>query len=144
MFGSLNVILELPFFKHLLAFTAFIFKCFCLTLFYEGTFKCQRWEYSAASKLNGVSRGCLCPVCEVDPLIFNISLSLCFFAGGQCGCPSYSALLYALSSAVAVLLLLLLGLVVLQVSGLIMLLHMRGKIKLLCCHEQHLPVESVP
>lgn len=64
------------FLKHLLAFTAFILKCFCLAVFYEGTFKCQRWEYGAASELNGVSRGCLCPVCEVDPLIFNIFLSL--------------------------------------------------------------------
>ncbi len=53
--------------------------------------------------------------------LFNISHPLCFFAGGQCGCSSYSTLLYALSSAVAVLLLLLLlvgFVVVCRVSGL--------------------------
>ena len=79
-------------------------------------------ERSATRKLNGVhvvSRGAvvLCSG-EVDPLIFTV-LSLCFFAGGQCGCSSYSTLLYALSSAVAVLLLLLFVAFVMiyQVSG---------------------------
>lgn len=45
--------------------------------------------------------------------------SFCLFTGDLCDCPSYSVLLYTLSSAVAVLFLLLLGLVVIKVSGLV-------------------------
>lgn len=100
---------------------------------------CQRWEYSAASKLNSVSavsQGVLQPRVFMQQWCrpFNISLSLYFSTEGQCGCSSYSTLLYALSSAVAVLLLLLLGFVVIQVSRLsnvvgLTLHRVKGKIK---------------
>lgn len=53
-------------------------------------------------------------------LILNTSSSFCLSTGGQwCGCSSYSSLLYAVASAVGVLLLLLLvGFVVMyKVSG---------------------------
>lgn len=48
----------------------------------------------------------------------DVSSSLRFSTGGRCGCSGYSTLLYALSAAVAVLVLLLfLGFVVIRVSG---------------------------
>lgn len=74
----LNVIVELAF-KHL-HFTAFIFWVFLSCNILE-TNACQRWEYSAASKLNSVSavsQGVLQPRVFMQQWSqpFNISLSL--------------------------------------------------------------------
>jgi len=75
---------------------------------------------------------------------------VCFFTGGQCGCSDYSTLLYALSSAVALLILLLAFVAIYKVSGPAACIEMhrsdrtprvRGEGEGV---EQHLPVENVP
>lgn len=59
----------------------------------------------------GVSRPSLCRPAAAKTSLSDTSFQLCFLAGDQCGCSRYSMLLYALFSAVTVLLLALIGLV---------------------------------
>lgn len=110
----LNVIFNCLQNSHL-TWTAFSFFPVSISLcaLYEYIYNSQRQEPCAARKLNGVEW------CQGLLLLF-VMFSFCFLTGGQCSCSSYSSLLYALSSAVAILLLFLLlaFVVIYKVSGL--------------------------